>query len=203
MSNSNKAPLDLKKEELCLKVAKRIKRISPGMSSEDIDRKARRAVKVLRQIQDLPRYSQVINMTHQELNLVLQECPESPYFLRDDFETSYAFARKLVLAFVDRSNFDSHEPHHEADSSEESSQSPSESQSISSVSQQYRLLSGQSSQNGSLERDLLNNLDQLQHLDEEHAKVEEMKQAPLNASAPVDQDEIDRAKLDKESLKFE
>ena len=50
---------------------------------------------------------------------------------------------------------------------------------------------------------MLIDLDQLQQLDEEHAKVEEMKQAPLNASAPVDQDEIDRAKLDKESLKFE
>ena len=60
-------------------------------------------------------------MTHRELNLVLQECPESPYFARDDFQTSENFARRLVLAFVERTNFDSQGPLDEADSVFESS----------------------------------------------------------------------------------
>ena len=136
MPISNRALIDLKREELCLEVARRISKVSPEMSDEEVDRKARRAVSVLRKIQDVPRYSQVINMNHRELNLVLQECPESPYFARDDFETNCALARKIVLAFVDRSNFDCHEPHLEANSSKKSSQSPSIRQSIESIGHQ-------------------------------------------------------------------
>ena len=64
-------------------------------------------------------------MTHRELNLVLQECPESPYFARDDFQTTEDFARKLVVAFVDRTNFNSQGPLLEADSVYESSNSKS------------------------------------------------------------------------------
>ena len=70
-------------------------------------------------------------MTHKELNLVLQECPESPYFARDDFQTTENFARKLVLAFVERTNFDSHGPHIEAESAYESSYNKS----LASISQ--------------------------------------------------------------------
>ena len=57
MPKRNQAHIDLKREELCLLVAKRISKVSPGMSHEDVDRKARRAVKVLKKIQDVPRYS--------------------------------------------------------------------------------------------------------------------------------------------------
>ena len=76
------------KEEICLDVARRLARVNTEMSEEEILRKAKRAVRVLKNIQNLPTYSRVINMTHHELNLLLQECPESPYFARDDFETS-------------------------------------------------------------------------------------------------------------------
>ena len=72
MPISNRALIDLKREELCLEVAKRISKVSPEMSNEDVVCKARRAVRVLKKIQDLPRYSQVINMNHRELNQVLQ-----------------------------------------------------------------------------------------------------------------------------------
>ena len=83
---------------------------------------SKHAVKVLRKVQDLPRYSQVINMTHRELNLVLQECPESPYFARDDYETEEEEARKLVLEFVERAKFGNFHPLLEANSSKEGSQ---------------------------------------------------------------------------------
>ena len=53
----NQALIDKKREELCLKIAKRVSKVSPGMSLEEVDRKARHAVKVLRKIQDVPRYS--------------------------------------------------------------------------------------------------------------------------------------------------
>ena len=88
----NSAPDNISKEELHLRVAERIARVSPDMSIEDIDEIAMRALKRCKKIQEVPRYSQVINMTHRELNLVLQECPESPYFARDDFQTSENFA---------------------------------------------------------------------------------------------------------------
>lgn len=66
-------------------------------------------------------------MTSMELIIVLQECPESPYFARDDFETSELEARKLVLSLVERSNFSGHDPHLEANSSSESSSQASKS----------------------------------------------------------------------------
>ena len=46
-------------------------------------------------------------MTHEELNLALQECPESPLFARDDYETTEAAARKLVIRFVERARYGS------------------------------------------------------------------------------------------------
>ena len=58
-------------------------------------------------------------MSHAELNLLLQQCPESPYFARDDFETSEESARKLVLEFVERARFGYHEPLAEASQSQE------------------------------------------------------------------------------------
>ena len=58
-------------------------------------------------------------MSHPELNLLLQECPESPYFATDDFETSEESARKLVLEFIERARFGSHAPLHEASQSQE------------------------------------------------------------------------------------
>ena len=57
MQKRNQALIDMKREELCLQIAKRVSKVSPGMSFEEVDRKARRAVKVLRKIQDVPRYS--------------------------------------------------------------------------------------------------------------------------------------------------
>ena len=71
--------------ELCERVFERLLKVNPDVDVEELFSKAKRAVKVLKTIQQLPRYSQVINMTHQELNLVIQQCPESPYFCRDDF----------------------------------------------------------------------------------------------------------------------
>ena len=53
----NSALSGLNKEELHLKVAERIARVSPDMSVEDIDSMASRAVKVLKNIQEVPRYS--------------------------------------------------------------------------------------------------------------------------------------------------
>ena len=58
-------------------------------------------------------------MTHRELNKVLQECPESPYFALDDFSTSEKEARSLVIAFVEHSSFNGHLPHLEANSDSE------------------------------------------------------------------------------------
>lgn len=58
-------------------------------------------------------------MSHPELNLLLQECPESPYFATDDFETSEESARKLVLEFVERARFGYHAPLVEASQSQE------------------------------------------------------------------------------------
>ena len=45
---------------------------------------------------------------------MLQECPESPYFARDDFSTEEDEARNLVLAFFERARFGSHTPLREA-----------------------------------------------------------------------------------------
>ena len=84
------------------------------MQWDEVKRIAKRAVKHLRSIREIPRYSQVINMTHMELNLFLQECPESPYFARDDWQTDEPGARSLVLAFVEKAKFGSYEPLHEA-----------------------------------------------------------------------------------------
>ena len=78
----------LTKKELCKSVAKRVLKANQGMKRDDVKRITKRAVNHLKSIQELPRYSQVINMTHEELNLVLLECPESPYFARDDWETT-------------------------------------------------------------------------------------------------------------------
>ena len=58
-------------------------------------------------------------MTHPELNLLLQECPESPYFATDDFETTEKSARQLVLEFVERARFGHHAPLVEASQSQE------------------------------------------------------------------------------------
>ena len=58
-------------------------------------------------------------MTHHQLMAVLQECPESPYFGRDDYNLTEDKARKLVLAFVERTNFNCHAAHIEVDSSNE------------------------------------------------------------------------------------
>ena len=107
------------KKELCVNVAKRILKVNPGADQEEAEKRAKRAVKILKKIQDLPRYSSVINMTHQELNLTLQECPESPYFFKDNFETNEAQARRLVLAFVERARFGGHFPVRESTKSEE------------------------------------------------------------------------------------
>ena len=60
-------------------------------------------------------------MTHHQLMSVLQECPESPYFGRDDYNLTEEKARQLVLAFVERANFNSHAAHVEVDSSNENS----------------------------------------------------------------------------------
>ena len=53
--------------------------------------------------------------------MLLQECPESPYFARDDFETTFELARNLVLEFVERSRFGSRQPLPEASQSNEQS----------------------------------------------------------------------------------
>ena len=58
-------------------------------------------------------------MSHPQLNRVLQECPESPYFNRDDFSTGEAPARNLVLAFVEMVHFGNLEPLPESSPSEE------------------------------------------------------------------------------------
>ena len=60
-------------------------------------------------------------MTHLELNLLLQECPESPYFGRDDLQTSEDEARDIVLRLVERSMFGNQEPHLEVSASKEQS----------------------------------------------------------------------------------
>ena len=72
-------------KELRRSVANRLMKAKPDLGQAEAKRIAKHALKVLRKIQYLPRYSQVINMTHMELNLTLQECPESPYFARDDW----------------------------------------------------------------------------------------------------------------------
>ena len=53
----NSALLGMNKEELLLKVAERIAKVSPDMCVEDIDSMASRAVKALKNIQEVPRYS--------------------------------------------------------------------------------------------------------------------------------------------------
>ena len=109
----------LTKKELFKKVRERLSKVYPEMGERFTRKLAKRAVKVLKRIQDLPRYSQVINMTHKELNLVLQECPESPYFTWDKFETKENQARQIVLAFIERARYGRYLPLEEAESFEE------------------------------------------------------------------------------------
>ena len=101
-------------KELCKSVAKRMAKVNPGIEKDVIKRKAKRAVKSLKLIQDLPRHSQIINMTHDQLNLALLECPESPYFARGGWKTNEESARNLVLAFVERASYGSYSPLEEA-----------------------------------------------------------------------------------------
>ena len=49
-------------------------------------------------------------MTHEELNRVLQECPESPFFVEDDWDTSETEARKAVLAMIEKARFGNFRP---------------------------------------------------------------------------------------------
>ena len=93
--------------EVCQRVIERLARIHPELPMRVILHQAERAMEVVHEIQELPSYSQVINMTHLELNLALQQCPESPLFARDDYETTEAAARKLVLRFVERARYGS------------------------------------------------------------------------------------------------
>ena len=102
-------------------VATRLARVNPGMSNEEALAKAEQAINDLRTILSLPRYCEVINMTHQQLILVLQCCPESPYFATDGWEFDEARARHLVLGFVERANFGNFNPLHEATPSVEES----------------------------------------------------------------------------------
>ena len=88
----------------------RLSKSGRPIDEDEIVAIARRAVKSLRRIQDIPRHSKVMNMSHAELNLVLQECPESPYFAKDDWRTTKQQARKLVLDFVGRVSFGSEGP---------------------------------------------------------------------------------------------
>ena len=69
-------------------------------------------------------------MTHLELNKLIQECPESPYFARDDWSTREDEAREIVVQFLDRSMFGNQAPHVEV--------SPSLEQSIPSRSLEER-----------------------------------------------------------------
>ena len=62
-----------------------------------------------------------MKLTHEELNLVLQECPESPYFATDEFETTKAQAKSLVLEMIDRAKFGDLQPLPEASQSQEKS----------------------------------------------------------------------------------
>lgn len=80
------APIVLTKRELCKSVAKRLKKSNPELSPDSARRKTKHAIKVLKEIQNIPSYSQVINMTHRQLILFLQSCPESPYFATDEWE---------------------------------------------------------------------------------------------------------------------
>ena len=63
------------KKELSESVANRISRANPEMRFHEERLKAKPAVKHIKKIQDLPSYCQVINMTHAELNQVLNDCP--------------------------------------------------------------------------------------------------------------------------------
>ena len=85
MIKENSVKMTKARKELRRSVANRLMKANPDLGQVEAKRFAKHAVKVLRKIQYLPRYSQVINMTHMELNLTLQECPESPYFARDDW----------------------------------------------------------------------------------------------------------------------
>lgn len=60
-------------------------------------------------------------MNHEQLNLLLQECPESFYFARSDYETSEEQARNFVLACIERARFGSEGPLKEATPSKEES----------------------------------------------------------------------------------
>ena len=63
------------------------------MGHGEVMRSAKRAVKVLNNIQAVPMYGKVINMTHRELVSFLQELPESPFFARDDYRIGEVEAR--------------------------------------------------------------------------------------------------------------
>ena len=59
-------------KELCRSVAFRIAQVNLEMDEQNILRMANRALEVLPKVQNLPTYSQVISMTHKELNHNLQ-----------------------------------------------------------------------------------------------------------------------------------
>lgn len=109
------------KKELCESVANRISRANLEMRFHEERLKAKLAVKHIKKIQDLPSYCQVINMTHAELNQVLNDCPESPFFASQRLRSSEAEARDLVLRFVERAKFGDLLPHIEASPEEEQS----------------------------------------------------------------------------------
>ena len=60
-------------------------------------------------------------MTHLELNQLIQECPESPYFTRDDWFTREDEAREIVVKFLEKSMFGNQGPHVEVSASLEHS----------------------------------------------------------------------------------
>lgn len=74
---------DKTKKELYESVARRIAKANPEMRYDEVWLWAKLAVKHFKKIHDIPSYSQVINMTHHELNEVLYACPESPFFASD------------------------------------------------------------------------------------------------------------------------
>ena len=98
-------------------------------------------------------------MSHMQLNIVLQQCPESPYFARDDFETTEAKARELIISLVERYNFSSHDSHKEANSSSESSSEASQSE---GSLERLELLRSQSSQ-GSDQLRMIDLLEEEEH----------------------------------------
>ena len=115
-------------------------------------------------------------MSHRELNKVLQECPESPLFARDDFETSEKSARNLVVKFVEQANFDGHDPHLEVNSSEEQSMAQSSAQ--GSVDHQNDQRNVNSLENDRAKLIMREDIDELNQIDQEvqdSKKIEQKK----------------------------